>query len=120
MGMAKKYFAPIGMPKDGRIEYSDEYHFLEDERVYLIKLYGNGMPKDNNAFLVLDISDLQPASYKVTQVTAPNPSSDATLASLSLGKAALNTPFKPETETYTATTTDATNVINAVPGGVRL
>ena len=38
-----------------------------------------------------------------------------TLASLSLGKAALNTPFKPETETYTATTTDATNVINAVP-----
>ena len=115
LGMASKYFAPIGMAKDGRIEYSDEYHFLEDERVYLIKLYGNGMPKDNNAFLVLDISDLQPASYKVTQVTAPNPSSDATLASLSLGKAALNTPFKPETETYTATTTDATNVINAVP-----
>lgn len=115
LGIASKYFAPVGMAKDGRIEYSDEYHFLEDERVYLIKLYANGMPKDNNAFLVLDISDLQPATYKVTQVTAPNPSSDATLVSLSLGAAALSPAFDAATVTYTASTTNATNVINAVP-----
>lgn len=115
MGMAGKYFAPVGMAKDGKIEYSDEYHFLEDERVYLVKLYANGMPKDNNAFLVLDISDLQPATYKMTQVTASNPSSDATLASMSLGAAALSPAFDAATLTYTAATTNATNVINAVP-----
>lgn len=115
MGMAGKYFAPVGMAKDGKIEHSDEYHFLEDERVYLVKLYANGMPKDNNAFLVLDISDLQPATYKVTQVTEANPSSDATLASLSLGAAALSPTFNAGTTTYTAATSNATNVINAVP-----
>lgn len=65
LGMAKKYFAAAGTSKNGRIEYSDHYHFLEDERVYLIKLYANGMPKDNNAFLHLDISGLKPLAYKV-------------------------------------------------------
>lgn len=115
IGLASKYFAPVGMAKNGKIEYSDEYHFLEDERVYLVKLYANGMPKDNNAFLVLDISDLQPAAYKVTQVEAANPSSDATLASLSLGSATLSPAFSATTTTYTAATTNATNVINAVP-----
>lgn len=115
MGIASKYFAPVGMARTGRIEYSDEYHFLEDERVYLIKLYANGMPKDNNAFLVLDISELQPATWKVTQVTAPTKSTDATLSSLSLGSAALTPAFAAATTTYTAATTNATNVINAVP-----
>lgn len=115
MGIASKYFAPVGMARTGRIEYSDEYHFLEDERVYLIKLYANGMPKDNNAFLVLDISGLQPATWKVTQVTAPTKSTDATLSSLSLGSATLSPAFSAATTTYTASTTNATNVINAVP-----
>lgn len=115
IGMAAKYFASVGMARNGKIEYSDEYHFLEDERVYLVKLYANGMPKDNNAFLVLDISDLQPATYKVTQVEAANPSSDATLASLTLGSATLSPAFSAATTTYTATTSNATNVINAVP-----
>lgn len=44
LGMGYKYFAGAGMAKEGRVEYSDEYHFLEDERVYLIKLYANGFP----------------------------------------------------------------------------
>lgn len=115
MGIAAKYFAPVGMAKDGKIEYSDEYHFLEDERLYLVKLYANGMPKDNNAFLVLDISDLRPAIYEVTQVTLPTPSSDAALTSLSLGAAALSPAFNASTVAYTAATTNTTNVINAVP-----
>ncbi len=115
LGIASKYFAPVGMGREGRIEYSDEYHFLEDERVYLIKLYANGMPKDNNAFLVLDISELQPATWKVTQVTAPAASTDAALSALSLGSAALSPAFNAATTTYTAATTNATNVINAVP-----
>lgn len=59
LGLAKRYFAVLGTGKDGRIEYSDEYRFLEDERVYLIKLYGTGRPLDNNSFLLLDISNLK-------------------------------------------------------------
>ena len=65
IGIAYKYFAAAGMGKDGRIEYSDHYQFLEDNRVYLIKLYSNGFPMDNNAFVRLDISELEPKTYIV-------------------------------------------------------
>ena len=59
LGIAKRYLAVLGTGKDGRIEYSDEYKFLEDERYYLIKLYGTGKPLDNNSFLYLDISNIK-------------------------------------------------------------
>jgi len=59
LGIAKRYFAVLGTGKDGRIEYDDSYRFLEDQRVYLIKLYGTGRPLDNNSFLYLDISKLK-------------------------------------------------------------
>lgn len=65
LGLGRKYFMGIGTAKSGKIEYSDQYHFLEDERVYLTKLYGHGEPLDNNAFLVLDITNLKPAILKV-------------------------------------------------------
>ncbi len=57
VGLAQKYFMGLGSTK--KIEESDEYHFLEDERVYIGKLYGNGFPVDNNAFLYVDISALE-------------------------------------------------------------
>ncbi len=47
------------------IEHDDSYKFLQRERVYAGHLYGNGKPKDNNSFLVLDISELKPAAYTV-------------------------------------------------------
>ena len=50
----------------GKIEYSDEYKFLDDERVYINKLYGNGRALDNNAFILLDISKLEAATIPVT------------------------------------------------------
>lgn len=115
LGMAYKYFAGAGMAKEGRIEYSDEYRFLEDERVYLIKLYANGFPMDNNAFLLIDISNLTPMVYKVQQVTTPAASKDANLADLRIGGLKLTPEFSAETTTYTATTTNATNTITAVP-----
>lgn len=65
IGLADRYFMAIGTAKSGRIEYSDEYHFLEDERVYLIKLYGHGEPLDNNAFVYADISGLAPTVQEV-------------------------------------------------------
>lgn len=115
LGLGYRYFAAAGMDKAGRIEYSDHYQFLEDNRVYLIKLYANGQAKDDNAFLYLDISGLRPAVWKTEQVTAPTPSNDATLAYLKVGALTLSPVFAAGTESYTATTTNATNVIAAVP-----
>lgn len=68
LGMAKRYFAAAGTDKSGRIEYSDHAQFLQDKRVYIIKAYANGMPKDNNSFMVLDISALPPAIWQVQTV----------------------------------------------------
>jgi hypothetical protein len=59
LGIGKRYFFGLGTSKGGKIEYSDHYHFLEDERVYLTKLYGDGKPLDSTSFIVLDISDLK-------------------------------------------------------------
>ena len=103
------------MSRDGRIEYSDHYQFLEDDRVYLIKLYANGFPMDNNAFLVLDVSKMQPATIRITPTNPPAPSANADLASLTLGRAALSPAFDDATENYTASTTDASNTVNAIP-----
>lgn len=67
-GLGKRYFAAAGTATNGKIEYSDDYRFLEDERVYIIKGYGNGMPKDNNSFLNLDISGLKPTMFRAVLV----------------------------------------------------
>jgi len=69
MGLGKRYLMATGTGKSGKIEYSDEYRFLEDERVYLTKFYGHGQPKDNNSFLLLDITNLKPTIQKVITVT---------------------------------------------------
>lgn len=114
-GVGRLYFAAVGMNKGGRLEYDDSYRFLEDERVYLIKLYANGFPVDNNAFLNLDISGLRPLTYKVETVTSPTPSADANLASLKLGNLTLTPAFSATTASYTATTDTASNVITATP-----
>ena len=70
MGLARRYFAGVGTSQGGRIEYSDEYKFLDDVRVYLTKLYGNGQPLDENAFVLLDIEGLKPMTVKVEVVTS--------------------------------------------------
>lgn len=60
LGLPKRYFVGLGLTgKDGLLSYSDEAHFLEDERCYKCKLQGNGRPKDEYAFLYLDISELE-------------------------------------------------------------
>lgn len=68
LGLRRRYFMGIGTEKSGKVLESDHYRFLEDERVYLTKLYGNGLPKDNNSFVVLDISELEPAAVEVRVV----------------------------------------------------
>lgn len=66
IGIAKKYFMGVGTGRGGKLEYSDEYKFVEDLRTYKIKFYGTGRPYDINAFMYLDISGLVAASPVVT------------------------------------------------------
>lgn len=115
LGIGYRYLALLGSERDGRIDYSDHYQFLQDNRVYLIKGYAYGLPLDNNAFLFLDISALEPLAYRVNIVDQRTPSDDATLASLRIGAKALTPAFDPATTSYTAATTDATNTITATP-----
>lgn len=55
-GMAKDYFMGVGSAQ--KIEHSDHYKFLEDERTYIAKQYANGKPVDNESFLVFDITGM--------------------------------------------------------------
>lgn len=48
----------MGMGAARKIEESKEYRFLEDETVYLTKMYANGRPRDNESVLVFDISGI--------------------------------------------------------------
>lgn len=72
IGLADKYFMGLGTGtgKGGKIEFSDEVKFLEDQRVYKIKLYGNGRAMDENAFLLLDISGVEATVLDVNVVNA--------------------------------------------------
>lgn len=67
LGMGKKYFLGIGGKRG--IQFSDDYKFLEDKRYYKIVAYANGLPKDNNSFLRLDISNLAPTYLEVKEVS---------------------------------------------------
>lgn len=67
-GIARRYLMGIGLSRNGRIETADQYRWLEDERVYKIKGFGNGRPKDNNAFLYLDITNLTPTYATVQNI----------------------------------------------------
>ena len=60
-----EYFMGMGGSKNGVIEYSDEYKFLEDQRVFKVKQYGAGRAFDNTSALYLDISGLEPAYITV-------------------------------------------------------
>ena len=60
LGISKQYLGTIAGSEEGELEFSDEYKFLEQNRTYAIHMLGNGLPKDNTSFVVLDIDDLAP------------------------------------------------------------
>lgn len=62
-----EYFMGVGGSKDGIIEYSDEYKFIEDQRAYKIKMYGAGKAEDNTSAILLDIRNLEEAYIVVKQ-----------------------------------------------------
>jgi hypothetical protein len=127
IGIGKRYFFGLGTGKGGKIEYSDHFHFLEDERVYLTKLYGDGKPLDSTSFKVLDITNLKPVpkkvlimndEYDVNATIVGQPISvdhnDARLASLTIGTLTLSPAFNKSVHIYTAATTNDTDTITAV------
>jgi hypothetical protein len=58
-GIGKKYKLCVGVGgTGGKLEYSDEAQFIEDNRVYKMKVFANGRPMDNNAFVVGNITNL--------------------------------------------------------------
>lgn len=116
-GMAKDYFMGIG--SNQKIEYSDHYKFLEDERTYIAKQYANGKPLDNDSFLVFDISKMQvPRSESFvsnnneTPIPVYNTNIDARLSDLKVcGE--LSPGFNKSIFAYSAETTNASNTIRA-------
>ena len=64
-GIASNYFAGINGSNSGIIEFDDSNQFLEDNRVYTTRVYGNGQPIDNTSFVYLDVSEVQPPSLPV-------------------------------------------------------
>lgn len=69
IGLAKEYFAASGAGTNGgKLEYSDDVKFLEDARAYRIKMYANGRARDENAFVLADITDLKPTVLQVEVV----------------------------------------------------
>lgn len=62
IGIGRRYFFGLGTGQGGKIEYSDHYKFLEDDRYYLTKLYGDGKPLDSTSFKVVDITAIRPVA----------------------------------------------------------
>lgn len=63
--LPKHYFVGVGHSKEGVITYSDDYKFLENQRVYKTVMYAAGKASDDNVAIVLDISELNPAYLNV-------------------------------------------------------
>ena len=59
LGIPSRYFLGLGIHGNkGVILQDDSVKFFEDQRGYLAKLYGNGRPMDEYAFLLLDITNM--------------------------------------------------------------
>jgi hypothetical protein len=58
-GIGKNYKLCVGVGgTGGRIEYSDEAQFIEDNRVYKSKVFANGRAIDNTSFILGNIANL--------------------------------------------------------------
>lgn len=71
-----EYFVGIGSSKEGSIEYSDDFKFIEDARTYKIKMFASGRAVDNTVAIKLDLTDLDPAYITVLAKTATEASTE--------------------------------------------
>jgi HK97 family phage major capsid protein len=106
IGLGNRYFFGLGTSKGGKIEYSDHYKFLEDDRYYLTKLYGDGKPLDSTSFKVVDITSLRP----VAPIVRVADYVDARLSAITLTtekSVAVTLNFNENIHAYTAAIADA-------------
>ncbi|MCD7882520.1 MAG: phage major capsid protein [Lachnospiraceae bacterium] len=69
IGLLKEYYLYVGKAaRNNVIEYTDDYKFLEDQRVFKVVQYADGRAFDNTSFQLLDISGLNPAYITVENV----------------------------------------------------
>lgn len=66
--IGREYHLYVGGPRQGTIEYSDDFKFLDDVRYFKVRQYGNGRATDNTCTVVLDVSDLAPLAPPVSVV----------------------------------------------------
>lgn len=66
--LPEEYFMGVGTSKDGTLTYSDEFRFLQDQRVFKIKMHGMGKAYDNTVAVVVDISELEEAYILVKEL----------------------------------------------------
>ena len=63
--LPEEYFMGVGTSKDGTLTYSEEFKFLQEKRVFKLKMHAMGKAYDNTIAVVLDISQLDPAYITV-------------------------------------------------------
>ena len=59
LAILPEYFFGVGASKNASLEYSDEFKFLEDKRVYKSKMFGFGRAEDNTSAILLNITNLK-------------------------------------------------------------
>ena len=59
LAILPEYFFGVGASKNASLEYSDEFKFLEDKRVYKSKMFGFGRAEDNTSAVLLNIANLK-------------------------------------------------------------
>ena len=66
-----EYHAFTGGDRNGTIEFSDEFKFLDDTRYFKVVQYATGQAFDNTSAILVDISGLKPAyiTVKATDVS---------------------------------------------------
>lgn len=70
IGIDKVYFFAMGPGANGgKIEYDDSVKYIEDQRVYTTKMYGDGRALDNNQFFLVDISSVKAFIETVTTIS---------------------------------------------------
>lgn len=68
IGILGEYNAFAGAGRNGVIEFSDEFKFLDDVRYFKMVQHATGRAFDNTSFLRLDISELEPTYPTVNTI----------------------------------------------------
>lgn len=74
IGILDDYTLAVGGSRNGNIEFDDSIGFLDDTRTFKLVQHAAGRAYDNTSFVVIDISELDPAYITVKSVK------DATVA----------------------------------------